>query len=209
MFGAAALNSLDIFFVLQNLHASARVYGFLSTAMGFGLILGAILTAIFAQRIGLVRTLNLCLLSTGAAILVYSRLSNFVAALVCMFIAGFFQAGLNAAVGPLLLRVTPRVMVGRVAGLINPTLAMMQILGTILAGYLASAVFANFHRSFLGITFGQIDTIFTGGALIALVGTLYSVFRLGFRDPPASETLSAPAAVTPPVEATVGAAIRS
>ena len=183
MFGTAAMNTLDIFFVLQNLHASPQLYGFLATAMGVGMIVGAVLVSVIAQRIGLVRTLNLSFLGASIAILCYSRMGSFAPAIVAIFFGGFFVAGLNAVAGPLILRVTPRAMVGRVAGILNPVTAMMQMLGTILSGYLASNVLANFHAAFLGMQFGQIDTIFTGGAIIAILGTLYSLVRLGFRDP--------------------------
>lgn len=199
MFGAAAINTLDIFFALQNLHVAAQYYGLLYSAMGVGMIIGAILASILAQRLGLVRTLNLSLLGVGIAILLYSRMSSFAPALVVIFFAGFFQTALNAVVGPLFLRVTPRTMVGRVFGILNPVIAMMQILGTIVAGYLASTLGPNFHATLLGFQFGQIDTIFTGGAIISLIGTLYSLARLGFRDPPATPEVPMPVPETEPM----------
>jgi hypothetical protein len=33
------------------------------------------------------------------------------------------------------------------------------------------------------MTFGPIDTIFTVGAVIILIGGVYALFRLGFTDP--------------------------
>lgn len=183
MFGVAALNSLDLFFVITNLHASASLYGLLSTALGVGLIAGSIFAGGFAQRIGLVRTLNIALLMTGLSILIYARMTSFTPALILLGFAGFFQAALNVAVGPLIFRVTPRAMIGRVSAVINPTIALAQLVGTILAGYLASQVLPNFHQTLAGITFTTYDTIFTGGAVIAILGTIFAVLRLGFRDP--------------------------
>ena len=55
MLGASALNALDIFFVLRNLHAPVNLYGFLETAQGAGAIAGAVLAGMLAQRLGLVR----------------------------------------------------------------------------------------------------------------------------------------------------------
>ena len=201
MFGASAMNTLDIFFVLQNLHASPQLYGFLTTAMGVGLIIGSVLSSAFSQRVGLVRTLNLSLLVVGIALFIYSRLTHIGPALVVIFVAGVFQATLNSVAGPLLLRVTPPAMVGRVAGIMNPIIAMMQMLGTILSGYLASNVLANFHATFLGMQFGQIDTIFTGGAVIAILGTFYSLARIGFRDPaPYDQSSPTPTSPSIPTE---------
>ena len=58
-----------------------------------------------------------------------------------------------------------------------------QVLGTTLAGFLASSVLLHVHAQALGLTFGPIDTIFTGGAALALIGALYALRRLGFSDP--------------------------
>lgn len=183
MLGASAVNALDIFFVLNNLHAPVSLYGFLTTAQGVGAILGSILAGMFAQRIGLVRTITGTLLILGAGLLVYSRLTSFVPALIVVVLIGIFMAGLSVAVGPLLLRVTPRAYIGRVMATLNPTSAIMQVVGTVLAGYLASNVLLHLHAHLLGMTFGPIDTIFTGGAVVALIGGIYALLRLGFTDP--------------------------
>src|SRR5262249_14277926 len=52
LLGFGALNTLDIFFVTQNLRAAPGVYGLLNSAQGVGLIAGAIFAAAFARRIG-------------------------------------------------------------------------------------------------------------------------------------------------------------
>jgi MFS family permease len=193
MFGASAINALDLFFVLGPLHTSVSLYGLLTAAMGIGAVVGSILAGTLAQRVGLVRTLNISLLLTGIGILVYSRLTSFWPAVAAMSITGIFMAALNVPVGPLLLRITPREMVGRVAATINPMTGLASMLGTVLAGFLASEVLANLHVEALGMAFGPIDTIFTGGAIIAILGALYSIARLGLRDP---APLAPPAAPT-------------
>lgn len=98
------------------LAAPAKWYGFLAMAMGIGVLGRDILVTTLAQRIGLVRTLNVSMLGLSASIFVYSQMTSFTPAL-------------------------------------------------------------------LGMQFGQIDAIFTRGAVIAIAGTAFSVFRLGFRDP--------------------------
>lgn len=199
MFGASALNALDIFFVLNNLHASVNLYGFLTTAQGVGAILGAILAGMFARRIGLVRTLTGSLLAVGIGILIYSRLTSFVPALIVITFIGIFMAALNIAVGPLLLRVTPRAYIGRVMATLNPTSALIQVLGTILAGYLSSNILLNLHVQTLGMTFGPTDTIFTAGAVLILLGAAYAMLRLGFTDPQSCEEKTPIAASSEPV----------
>ena len=183
MLGASALNALDIFFVLRNLHAPVNLYGFLETAQGTGAIVGAVLAGMLAQRLGLVRVFTGSLLIVGVSVLVYSRLTSFIPALIIIFCAGVFLAALNVVVGPLILRVTPRAYVGRVVAALNPTSAVMQVLGIVLAGSLASNILLHLHTQFLGMTFGPVDTIFTGGAVLILMGGVYALLRLGFADP--------------------------
>src|SRR5437588_8843491 len=65
-----ALNALDIFFVTQNLHTSVSLYGLLSTALGAGLIVGAVLASALAQRLGLTRTFWLSLVVGSVLVLV-------------------------------------------------------------------------------------------------------------------------------------------
>lgn len=199
MFGASALNALDIFFVLNNLHAPVNLYGFLTAAQGVGAILGAILAGMFARRIGLVRTLTGSLLAVSIGILIYSRLTSFVPALIVITFVGIFMAALNIAVGPLLLRVTPRAYIGRVMATLNPTSAMMQVLGTVLAGYLSSNILLNLHVQALGMTFGPTDTIFTAGAVLILLGAAYAMLRLGFTDPQSCAENAPAAAPSEPV----------
>jgi MFS family permease len=210
MFGASAINALDILFALQRLHAPLGLYGLLATAMGVGMLGGTILSGLFAKRIGLVRLFTLCLLLIGICILLYSRMTNFGLALPLLFFAGFFQAGLNVAFGPLLLRVTPRELIGRVKAILDPTTALVTLLGTAVVGYLAGTVLQGFHAALLGLSFGPIDTIFTASAIIVLLGAIYTISRLGFTDPqplvpaspaPASaEAVSAEAAPEAPQE---------
>jgi MFS family permease len=191
MLGFSALNALDIFFVLGNLHAPVTLFGFMETAQGGGAILGALGAGMFAQRIGLVRTLTGSLLLTGVCILFYSRMTTFAPAMIVVFLCGFFLAALSVAAGPLLLRVAPGAYVGRIVAIIEPTSALMQVLGTLLAGALVSTLLLGFHVEAFGVSFGPIDTVFAGGAVLILIGACYGLLRLGFTDS------ALPAAVPP------------
>src|SRR5205085_6970730 len=93
--GTGALNALDIFFVTQNLHTSVSLYGLLSSVLGVGLTVGAVLAGAFAQRLGLTRTFWLALVAAGVLILVYARLTSFVPALVVLFLLGLVSPAIN------------------------------------------------------------------------------------------------------------------
>ena len=178
MAGAGALNALGIFFVTHNLHTPVSFFGFLSSVLGAGAVVGAVLASAFAQRLGLKRTFWLSLLAAGVLVLVYARLTNLVPAMVVLFLLGLVTTAVDVAAGPLVLDVTPRELVGRVAALLNPALTLVTMLSVAAAGYLYSTVLQSFHATLVGITFGPIDTIFTVTGILVFVGGLYAMVNL-------------------------------
>jgi len=174
MLGGGCLNALDIFFLQQNLHASTTLYGLLSGAGGAGLLVGALLASACAERLGIARVFWLGLISVGLAVLVYARLSSFAPALVVLFLMGIPNAGVNVALGPLVLRHTPQHLVGRIAAVLHPAITLATLLSTAASGALASTVLRGLHFSFLGIQWGAIDLIFTWTGMIIVVGGLYA-----------------------------------
>jgi MFS family permease len=178
LFGAGAINALDIFFVTQNLHASIPEYGVLSGSAGVGLLLGSILAAIFAARIGYGRVVWLSLIALGALMVVYARMTSLWPAVVVIVLVGVPNAALNVAITPLLLLVTPRALVGRVMAILTPVINVANLAGMALAGYLASVTLVDFHEDALGFTFGTVDTIFMAGGVIALLGGIYCALKL-------------------------------
>lgn len=178
MLAAGALNALDIFFTIENLHAPASFYGYLQAAAGAGIIPGSILASVLARRVGVARMTWLTLLVIGALLLIYARLTSFLPALVVNGLIGVFNAGLNVGIGPLILHVTPRELVGRVASVFGPIMALFGMLSTALAGYLASTALYHFHATVLGIALGPIDTIFAAGGVLAILAGLHGMRNL-------------------------------
>jgi MFS family permease len=204
MAGAGALNALGIFFVTHNLHTPVSFFGFLSSVLGAGSIVGAALASAWAQRLGLTRTFWLSLVAAGVLVLIYARLTSLVPALVVLFLIGLVTTAVDVAAGPLVLNVTPRELVGRVAALLNPALTLVTMLSIAVAGYLYSTVLQNFHATLVGITFGPIDTIFTVTGILVVAGGLYAMVNLrgvtlSTESEPSSEALKeeVPQIVTP------------
>ncbi|HEY7092959.1 MAG TPA: MFS transporter, partial [Ktedonobacterales bacterium] len=178
LFGAGAINALDIFFATQNLRASIPEYGVLSGAAGVGLLLGSIVAAIFAGRIGYGRVVWLSLIALGTLMLVYARMTSLWPAVALSVLIGVPNAALNVAISPLLLLVTPRALVGRMVAILTPAINVASLAGMALSGYLASVTLVDFRQEALGFTFGPVDTIFMAGGLIALLGGVYCALRL-------------------------------
>jgi MFS family permease len=176
--GLGCIDALGVFFVTQNLHVSADLFGFMAAAVGAGAVVGAILASMFAQRLGEARTFWLGLIATGIVILLLARMTSFPLGVACFALAGLVIAPVNVAVGPLVLHATPREFVGRVIAVIDPLQALTSILSISLAGTLASTLLSGFHTTILNIAFGPIDTIFTGTGILTILGGLYAMRSL-------------------------------
>ena len=174
MLGGGALNALDVFFVINNLGTSANLYGFVGAAMGVGVLVGALLAGSLAGRIGLNRMYWMSLVSFGVFLLVYARLTSFIAALILLFVVGFPQAAVNVAAAPILMGATPRELLGRVFSLVQPISATASILSTAVAGFLATSVLANLHAHVGPVRIGTYDTIFSVAGLLILAGGVYA-----------------------------------
>lgn len=169
--GASALNALDVFFTTENLGASTVVYGFVGAIYGVGAIIGSILLAMVASRIGLARLLWVSMSLMGLIVIVLSRMTSIAPALALMLAIGFLNAGLNVAASPLMMRETPQELMGRVMSIFQPVMNLAILISTALIGYLASVTLRDFHLTWEGMRFGPIDTIWLGGGvLITLSG---------------------------------------
>ena len=175
--GAIALETLNVFFATDTLHAPISLYGFLGAAFGVGAIVGATLAGFFAERLGVGRTFWLCLLLAGVAVVVLSRVTAFGLALALFTLIGLFITGVNVAVGPLLLRATPRELLGRINSVIGPAMSASILIGTALAGYLDGEILRGLHVVVAGTTFGPADTIYAGAGLLFIASAL--VARMG------------------------------
>jgi MFS family permease len=177
--GAGAFSSLYIFFIKQNLHTNVVLAGFIGASLGAGMIAGALLVGKFANRIGAQRILYSSLLLTGLIIIVLSRLTNFVEAVGSTFLLGLLLAAIRVAIAPIMLKETPKNMIGRVVSVVNPLTTIATLLAIILAGYLVAGPLNNFHwhlHWILSTTFGPIDTIFVGVGCIFCLAALYTYY---------------------------------
>jgi len=188
--GGGALVALDVFFTLFNLHAPASWYGILGGFEGAGSLVGAVGAGFIAERLGAARLFSLCLLAGGVLVLVYSRMTAFVPALLVIFLIGAAVAGVNVAVIPLIFQATPRDLLGRVMGVFTPAASLATMVSMVLAGFLVGTVLHGLHANLVGFIFGPVDTVFAGTGLVILIGAVYATSSLW-----ASETAPEPAGV--------------
>ncbi|HEX6122800.1 MAG TPA: MFS transporter, partial [Ktedonobacterales bacterium] len=131
-----------------------------------GLVLGALLGGALAKRVGLTRIFWISIVLTGIAAVALSLQTALIPGLVCAFLVGIPNGAINVALMPLVLRVTPKEMVGRVMTVIEPAITVAQVASIAIFGTLASTVFASLHAHVLGQTFDAYD------ALILLAGVI-------------------------------------
>lgn len=175
MAGVGAVNSMIVFFIIDNLHTSAGWVGVLSAVIGVGAIGGAITTGLLANLVGLRRIPWLGLLVGGASVIALSRCTAIGPALAASFVLGITIGVINASDQPITLRVTPSQMLGRVSAVFSPLLQLANLIGMALAGFLASGSLKSLHHNVFGVTFGTYDTIFAGAGILFIAAALVTI----------------------------------
>ncbi len=178
--GGGLGNAIFVFFAIQNLHIPTALYGTITSALGVGSICGALLATFLAGRLGSVRLFWLGMISAGILFLVYSRLNSFPPALVIDFMLGIPLTTLYTVVGPIIMHITPRPLLGRVTSILSLCQSFFNMIATIMAGILASTFLRDFHTSILGIPFGTYDTLITVEGLLLLSSGIYAMFNLRY-----------------------------
>jgi MFS family permease len=206
--GAGALNALDVFFVTgkEYLNQNPSLYGFVGAVSGAGILVGSVLGGLYAQRIGLTRVLWLSLFLIGVGIILFSRMTVLLPALLLLFVIGVVNGQVDIAIGPLMLNATPRKLIGRVQSVLLPLLQLATFLSIAVAGYLDSTLLHNFAASLFGQRFHAVDTIFLVSGLLIALGGIYALVALrgaGGATPPPSAVALLPLTVeagyaTPP-----------
>jgi predicted MFS family arabinose efflux permease len=176
--GTGALNTLDVFFVTGNLHVAAKYYGVLSVGAGAGLIIGSLVAANVVKRFGAAQTTSAVLLLSGLVFLLYTRQTTFAAGFALLLLFTIPLAIVNTSAAPMFLAAIPQRLFGRVMSVFAMLNQGTQMLSMLVAGWLASTSFRDFHARVLGVHVGPIDTIFTVAALLLVLGGVNSFLTL-------------------------------
>lgn len=188
--GTGAMTTLLVFFVSENLHAIPELLGLMTMAYGMGSVLGALLSGRLVRLLTARRLSWLGLMLGGGLFALYTRQTNFIAALVLMFVVAIPVAAMNASLGPQLMAVTPREFLGRTVAVVTPVSTAANLLSVVLGGWLASTVLLDFHGEVLGVHLGRIDTIFTVSAALVVTAGIYAFFALPPSPKPEAEPAS-------------------
>ena len=164
MLGGGALNALDIIFVSQRLQVSSSLYGPLVAIGGLGTLLGAIGAGFLSKKVMPRHILAGSVFLLGLGLVIYAFQTQYILAVVVMFITGIPQGGIDVGFAPILLGTTPRSLIGRVESVIDTAMFGVSLISIALAGYLGQFI--------------PVYIIYAiGGAFIALAG-LFGWFAL-------------------------------
>lgn len=185
--GVGAINTLQLFFVVENLHAPASLLGVLSAALGAGSVAGALVAAKVARTQRNHRMFAWGMLATAVLVFAYARASSPAAAIVVLVFIGVTLAVVNIVVGPILLAETPNRLIGRVSAIMNPLVYLSSVCSMALTGVLAAALTTDFTFSVATLEFHRVDTIFVVAGLLMTIAGLVAVRSL--RAAPATTAL--------------------
>jgi MFS family permease len=174
LLGASAINTLGIFFLTDNLGKPPQWFGLLEAASGVGILLGSIGATWIVPRLGVARSFWLSTALTGLLLMLYARQTSYAVALALLVVIGLPSAGLNVAIGPLLLQATPPDLVGRAVAQLAPTTNLAALLSTALVGYFATTILRGFHLRILSVSFGPYDTIYLLGGLVITAAGVFA-----------------------------------
>lgn len=187
-----ALTMLANPFLSQNLHVAITqapiydsnntFYGPLGVSIEIAFIVGSLLFGLVSRRLGLKRVFSYALLIEGLMMIVVSRFSQYVPAVVTIFLISICSTAINVIAVPIYLEVTPWRFIGRVRSIVDVTTNVVALIaGATCLGLLNTGV-ATFHMQIAGINFAFIDTVLGLAGVFCLIGGIVLVRR--FKDGP-------------------------
>jgi MFS family permease len=183
-----ALTMLANPFISQNLHVAITqapiydsnntFYGPLGVSIEIAFIVGSLFFGLVSRRLGQKRVFSYALLIEGLLMIVVSRFSQYIPALVMIFLISVCSTAINVIAVPIYLEVTPWHFLGRVRSIVDVTTNVVALIaGATCLGLLNTGV-AAFHAQIAGISFTFIDTVLTLAGVFCLIGGIVVVRRL-------------------------------
>jgi len=138
LFTLGCFGPLIAIHVRDSLHASARLFGFVSGMIGVGLLAGTQIVRVLARRMKDDTLVLSGLAGIGAGVFILGAVPNAVATLAAAFIIGFAFSAIMVPAQTLLQRETPPAMIGRVSSTNISVAFFGQILGLVMSGVMAN-----------------------------------------------------------------------
>jgi DHA3 family macrolide efflux protein-like MFS transporter len=138
LFTLGCFGPLIAIHVRDSLHASARLFGFVSGMVGVGLLVGTQIVRVLARRAKDDTLVLSGLAGIGAGVFLLGAVLHAAATLAAAFIIGFAFSAIMVPAQTLLQRETPPAMIGRVSSTNISVAFFAQIVGLVLSGVMAN-----------------------------------------------------------------------
>lgn len=176
--GLGPINILGIFFVTNNLHSSPQFYPILAVSFGVGALVGAVIAPWLQKKLGLLRSFWLPGLATGTLLLILARLNIFWLACLALALIGISEIVQNVAQGPLMLKATPRNLIGRANAVLGQLATLATLTSVAIASFLVATPLHDKHLQLLGVNVSTLDMIFMASGVIVFASGLCAVITL-------------------------------
>lgn len=194
--GATTLNSLNVFFVPENLHADASWFGTIGMGEGIGAVIGALAAGRLCRRFRDVIVFGVGLTLVGVGLVLYARTGSLWAAVPVIALLGVPLGAISTAMSPILLRNIPKEYIGRAISTFGPVQQLASMASALGTGWMMSTAWRDFDHTVAGMTFGPIDTIYLFSGLAIAVSGLYATLALRRGETPAAVPALTPEPVT-------------
>ena len=118
------------------------------------------------------------MIAVGLLIVLLARQTTLPAALAIYVAFGAANASANVALLPLLVRATPRELLGRANAVFFTVISAVLLVSVGVAGFLESGPLRGLHGVLLGLDFDAITALLTAGGALICAGGLYALRRL-------------------------------
>ena len=176
--GAGALTALDVYFVREDLGASASAVGLIVAAQGVGIITGGLAGSKLARLVGSLNVFVWSLILFGGSLVAYSRLTDLVPAIALAAVIGLALGVLNTVTFALIAKMVSREHLGRVTGILNPVNHLATVFAMVGSGLLVSTVFQSLDWRWGILHLRRIDTIYLASGVIATMAGIYAAIKL-------------------------------
>lgn len=151
-----ALDSQEVTYIKQNLKLTDRDYGIIVSITGIGALAGAFVAAVLAKKIQLKLYIGVGMLLTSIGYVFFYSSFNFIAATFSFAFLGFFMAFANTGYATFFQSNVPIKIMGRFGSLADMIQGFIQIVFTLLLGFLAEW----FSLQLICIVFSIVGTLF-------------------------------------------------
>jgi DHA3 family macrolide efflux protein-like MFS transporter len=169
MFGVRCFGSLLSVWVRDVLHSDAKLFGYLNTLIGVGMIIGSQMVRKLAVRIPAERLVSYALAGMGAAVAITAIFGEIFSAVAGMLALGFAAAFIMITSQTLMQHETPPEMLGRVSSTMMSLMAVSQVLAMLVGGPVAE--------------WAGLRNLYYGSALLLAAVAGVGLWQLGRRIP--------------------------